>query len=190
MARAGDHPWPSWFQDSVQHAQLLTNRTLRGYLLSHNAERWPEVVKATLLVRAAAPALLLASGTQHACQAAKSIAPACVEASSSRPELGAACSLGTEAATITTLTASVCSCLCRPQYGVLCLQRDFPGQPALELAQLHEASRRLHAEAALGAALPRIRSEFQSLEADVGGFLAELDPNRHGGGGSGGRAVG
>ena len=107
-----DHPWPAWFSDSVQHAQLLTNRTLRCYLLAHSADRWPEVVKATLL------------------------------------------------------------------YGVLCLQRDFPGQPALEVEQLHGASQRLHAEAALGAALPHIRSQFASLEADVGGFLSELDQNR------------
>ena len=110
-AAAGDHPWPAWFQDTVQHAQLLTNRTLRQYLLAHSAERWPEVAKATLL------------------------------------------------------------------YGVLCLQRDFPGQPVVPLEQLHEAARQLHAEAALGAALPAIRSQFASLEEDVGGFLAELDLN-------------
>ncbi len=46
---SGNHPWPAWFQDTVQHAQLLTNRTLREYLLAHSAERWPEVAKATLL---------------------------------------------------------------------------------------------------------------------------------------------
>ena len=43
---SGGHPWPAWFQDTVQHAQLLTNRTLRNYLLAHgDAERWPEIVK-------------------------------------------------------------------------------------------------------------------------------------------------
>lgn len=61
-------------------------------------------------------------------------------------------------------------------------QRDFPGQAALPLEALHEASRRLHAEAAMGAALPAIRSQFAALEADVGGFLSELDPNSGGGG--------
>lgn len=52
MARASstDHPWPAWFQDSVQHSQLLTNRTIRSHLLAHNAESWPELVKSTLLV--------------------------------------------------------------------------------------------------------------------------------------------
>ncbi len=45
-AGPGGHPWPAWFQDTVQHAQLLTNRTLRNYLLAHgDAERWPELVK-------------------------------------------------------------------------------------------------------------------------------------------------
>lgn len=48
-AASGNHPWPAWFQDTVQHAQLLTNRTLREYLLAHSAERWPQVAKATLL---------------------------------------------------------------------------------------------------------------------------------------------
>lgn len=43
---AAQHPWPAWFQDTVQHAQLLTNRTLRNYLLAHgDAARWPEQVK-------------------------------------------------------------------------------------------------------------------------------------------------
>ena len=46
---ADAHPWPAWFQDSVKEAQLLTNRTLRNFLLAHSAERWPELVKATLL---------------------------------------------------------------------------------------------------------------------------------------------
>lgn len=110
-AAAAGHPWPAWFQDSVQHAQLLTNRTLREYLLAHSAERWPEVAKATLL------------------------------------------------------------------YGVLCLRRDFPGRPVLPLEELHEAARELHTQAALGAALPAIRSQFASLEAELGGCLAELDVN-------------
>lgn len=62
------------------------------------------------------------------------------------------------------------------QYGVLCLQRDFPGQPTLDLLQLQLASRRLHSEAAIKSALPQIRSQFETLEADVGGFMAELGP--------------
>ncbi|PSC75154.1 ABSCISIC ACID-INSENSITIVE 5 2 isoform X1 [Micractinium conductrix] len=115
-ARQAGHPWPAWFQDSVQHAQLLTNRTLREYLLAHSADRWPEVAKATLL------------------------------------------------------------------YGVLCLRRDFPGQPALPLETLHEAARQLHTQAALGAALPDIRARFDSLEAELGGCLAELGDAAAGGG--------
>ncbi len=78
------------------------------------------------------------------------------------------------------------NCLARSQspqatllYGVLCLQRDFPGQAALPLDTLREACRALHAEAAVAAALPRIRSQFASLEAEVGGFL---DENRAGDG--------
>lgn len=114
-AASGNHPWPAWFQDTVQHAQLLTNRTLREYLLAHSAERWPQVAKATLL------------------------------------------------------------------YGVLCLRRDFPGVAVVPLNQLHEAARSLHAEAALGAALPAIRSQFESLEAELGGYLAELGPAAGGG---------
>ena len=58
-------------------------------------------------------------------------------------------------------------------YGVLCIQRDFPGQAAVPLDTLREACRALHAEAAVAAALPRIRSQFASLEAEVGGFLDE-----------------
>ena len=111
------HRGPSTsLQDSVQHAQLLTNRTLREYLLAHSADRWPEVAKATLL------------------------------------------------------------------YGVLCLRRDFPGQPALPLETLHEAARQLHTQAALGAALPDIRARFDSLEAELGGCLAELGDAAAGGG--------
>lgn len=60
---------------------------------------------------------------------------------------------------------------------VLCLRRDFPGAAAVPLEQLHEVARRLHAEAALGAALPAIRSQFESLEAELGGCLAELGPS-------------
>lgn len=40
-----DHPWPAWFADTAAHAGLLTNRTLRTYLLAHPAEQWPRVVK-------------------------------------------------------------------------------------------------------------------------------------------------
>lgn len=58
-------------------------------------------------------------------------------------------------------------------YGVLCIQRDFPGQAAVPLDTLREACRAMHAEAAVAAALPRIRSQFASLEAEVGGFLDE-----------------
>lgn len=59
---------------------------------------------------------------------------------------------------------------------MLCLRRDFPGTAVVPLEQLHEAARRLHAEAALGAALPAIRSQFESLEVELGGCLAELAP--------------
>lgn len=64
---------------------------------------------------------------------------------------------------------------------VLCLRRDFPGVAVVPLNQLHEAARSLHAEAALGAALPAIRSQFESLEAELGGYLAELGPAAGGG---------
>jgi hypothetical protein len=46
---ADAHPWPAWFHDTVKEAQLLTNRTLRNFLLAHSAERWPELVKAACL---------------------------------------------------------------------------------------------------------------------------------------------
>ena len=44
-AAASDHPWPAWFADTAAHAGLLTNRTLRNYLLGHPPEQWPQVVK-------------------------------------------------------------------------------------------------------------------------------------------------
>jgi hypothetical protein len=46
---ADAHPWPAWFHDTVKEAQLLTNRTLRNFLLAHSAERWPELVKGACL---------------------------------------------------------------------------------------------------------------------------------------------
>lgn len=72
-------------------------------------------------------------------------------------------------------------------YGVLSLQRDFPGQPVVPLEAVNEASRRLHAEAAMREALPRIRSQFESLEAEVGGFMQD---ENGGGGGLGAAPVG
>lgn len=77
-------------------------------------------------------------------------------------------------------------------YGVLCLQRDHPGQAVVPLEQVREAAQELHAEMALAEALPRIRSQFATLEAEVGGFM--LNENAGGGSGqasvSGGRAAG
>lgn len=41
------------------------------------------------------------------------------------------------------------------------------------LGRVREAAQELHAEAALAAALPRIRSQFEGLEADLGALLAD-----------------
>ncbi|GAQ79530.1 hypothetical protein KFL_000320290 [Klebsormidium nitens] len=40
-------PYAQWFQ--LVDPGLLTNKTIRQYLLAYNAEQWPEVVKLTLL---------------------------------------------------------------------------------------------------------------------------------------------
>ena len=56
---------------------------------------------------------------------------------------------------------------------MLCLQRDHPGEAVVPLGRVREAAQALHAEAALAAALPRIRSQFESLEAEVGSLLAD-----------------